>query len=272
MPVTNPTKTNFLYRFEYGSTVRGFTNIAEDQSYNSEDYRHLSISHTAPTFSSEPSASEIDVEMHEDNAVADLFGIGPPPYRILLLIYEYNPETGVATPYWRGWVIRSSFDLTKSTVSFHCKTVWHFFERESFTDSLSALSRYSIYDPRSGVDIEVFRRGVAVTVLNDERDVVTVTGLSEIDGWATGGMIVAPDRDKRTILKHETVGADKVLTLTAAFPEFTLAVGFPADVYPGDDLLYSTWANKFDSGTNNGEAFGGWPYMPNVDPAVRGVF
>lgn len=271
MPITDPIRPNFLYRFEAGSRVLAFTNVAEEQPYNGETYSFIQIHHTAPTFSGEPQESEIDVTIKEDNAVADLFSTGPPPYPIVLTILEYDRETGTVEYYYKGWIIRPSFDLTDSLVTFHCKTLWHFFERESFTDSLAALSRYSVYDPRSGVDIEAFRVGVTVTAFNDERDELTVTGISEIDGWFTGGLIIAPDRDMRTILKHETVGANRVLTLNAAFPEFTLATGFTADIYPGDDLLYSTWATKFDSVTNNGEAFGGWPYMPSVDPAVRGV-
>jgi hypothetical protein len=75
----------------------------------------------------------------------------------------------------------------------------------------------------------------------------------------------------RTVINHELDGSDIILTLSSAFNRFTLDEGFTADVYPGDDLLYDTWANKFASATNNGEAFGGWPFMPNVDPAVRGV-
>lgn len=271
MSITDPIKTNFLYRFAAGSQAHLFTNVAENQTYNSEQYDAIQIEHTRPTFSSEPQQSEIDVKVTESNAVADLFVNGPPSYPIILTILEYDRETDTADHYYKGWVIRPSFTLDESVMSFHIKTLWHFFERESFTDSLAALSRYSVYDPRSGVDIEAFRVGVTVTALNSERDILTVTGITEIDGWFSGGMIVAPDRDMRTILKHVTEGADKKLYLNGAFPQFTLAAGFTADIYPGDDLLYSTWANKFDSVTNNGEAFGGWPYMPNVDPAVRGV-
>lgn len=271
MSITDPIKTNFLYRFEAGSQVHLFTNVAENQTYNGEQYDAIQIEHTAPTFSGEPQQSEIDVTIHEYNTVADLFFNGPPAYSVTLTIFEYDRETNTATYYYKGYVLRMPAELTASTLSFHVKTLWHFFERESFTDSLAALSRYSVYDPRSGVDIEAFRVGVTVTALNDERDILTVTGITEIDDWFSGGMIVAPDRDMRTILKHVTEGADKKLYLNGAFPQFTLAAGFSADIYPGDDLLYSTWANKFDSVTNNGEAFGGWPYMPNVDPSVRGV-
>jgi hypothetical protein len=269
--VATPEQINFLYRFETPSGSINYTDIAENQDYNGEIYNPIQIKHSAPKFSEEPQDAEIDVTIHENNALATRFVLGPPPYKIRCLIYELDRLTELATPVYRGWVIRPSFDLQNSIVSFRMKTVWHFFERESFSDSISALSRYSIFDPRSGVSIENYRVGITILSLNDERDVLTVSGITEIDDWFKGGMIIAPDQDKRTIIKHETVGADKVLTLNAAFPRFTLDTGFPADIYPGDDLTYDTWANKFGADTNNGEAHGGWQHTPNVDPALRGV-
>lgn len=271
MPVNAPVKTNFLYRFEAGSNTYRFTNIAENQTYNSEEYQFIEIEHTAPTFSGEPQDEEIDVTIIESNAVAELFINGPPAYPIILTILEYDRDTDTADHYHKVWLVRAPFQLDDSVISFHGKGRMHFFEHESFTDSLSALSRYSVYDPRSGVDIESFRVGITVTALNSERDILTVTGITEPDDYFRGGLIIAPDRDMRTILSHVTESGDKKLYLNGAFPQFTLDTGFTADIYPGDDLVYGTWANKFGAVTNNGEAFGGWPFMPNVDPAVRGV-
>jgi hypothetical protein len=273
MPLTAPVQTNYLYRVEYGSSVELWTNIAENQPHNGEIYQLIAggIEHSSPTFSAEAQDSEIDLFIYENNPLTTLFSLGPPAYPIKLRIYEYDRVADTSTPRYRGWVIRPSFDLKGSTVGFRCKTVWHYYERESFTDSLSALSRYSIYDPRAGVDIEQFRVGITIDSLNDERDTLTVTGITQPNDWFRGGLIVAPDRDMRTILSHTTVSGDKVLQLTSAFPQFTLDTSFTADIYPGDDLTYVTWANKFASVTNSGEAFGGWPYMPNVDPAIKGV-
>lgn len=271
MPVTVPVQTNFLYRLEYGSSIDRWTNIAEDQTYDGELYRPIQIRHTAPTYSADPQEAEIDLLIYESNPLTNLFTFGPPPYPIKLRIYEFDNLTDTAIARYRGWVVRPSFSLRESTVGFRCKTVWHFYERESFTDSLAALSRYSIYDPRSGVDIEQFRVGVTADSFSDLRDVIVVTGASEPEGWFRSGVIIAPDRDARTILEDETISGDRTLTLSSAFPRFTLDEGFTADLYPGDDLKYETWANKFASATNNGELHGGWPFMPNVDPAVKGV-
>lgn len=271
MPVTTPAKTNYLYRIEYGSNVERWSNVAEDQLFEGESYRLMAVEHTAPRISGDAQSGEIDLRVHESNPLTMLFSLGPPPFRIKLRIYEYDRDTETAEARYRGWIIRPSFDLEGSVVGFHCKTVYHFYERESFTDSLSGLSRYSIFDPRAGVDYESLRVGITVVGFNDLRDVLEVTGIVEAAPYYRGGIIVAPDRDMRTIIEDETASGDRFLTISSAFNRFTLDTGFTADIYPGDDLLYETWANKFASVTNNGEKFGGWPFMPNVDPAIRGV-
>jgi len=271
MPVTVPSATNFLYRMSYASNTERFTNVAEDQAFDSEVYRHIPITHTPPKFSADPQEAEVVLTIYERNAISDLFTLGPPPFQIILDIWEYDRVADTVTPHYHGWIVRPAFNLHDSTVAFRCKSVWHFFERESFTDSLSALSRYNIYDPRAGVDIETLRTGITIDNLNDQRDVLTVSGITQLDTYFRGGIIVAPDRDMRTIVEHVTESGVKKLYLSAAFPLFTLDIGFTADIYPGDDLTYETWANKFQTQTNFGEKHGGWAFMPNVDPAVRGV-
>lgn len=275
MTVGVPIKTNFLYRIDAGGVVYRFTNIAGVQEYDGEEYTYATVSHTTPKFSEEPQDAEIDLIVKATNPVANLWVIAPPPYSIIVTILEFDRVTETATPYYEGWAFRPSFRLDKSSgefiARFRLKTLLHFFDRESLSDSLSALSRYSIYDLRSGVDINVYRTSIVATVFNNERDEITVTGITQLDDFFTGGMIVAPDQDKRTILTHWTDGGNKKLLLNGAFSQFSLDVGFGADIYPGDDLQYVTWANKFADQTNHGEKWGGWRHTPNVDPASKGL-
>ena len=253
----------FLYHVSAGSQTYRYVKVAHAQEFVDESYTPLQIAHTAPTYSEEPQDAEIDVTIIESNEIGELL-LTPPPYPIILTIYELIGDD--INPYYQGWVVRCQFKLTQSVFVLHLKTLWHFYERESLSDSLSSLSRYSIYDPRSGVDWSEL--GVAVTMgaPNDQRDAWTVTGVSLPDNYR-GGFIEAPNLDKRTILDF----TGDQLTLNGGFPQFTLDTGFPATIYPGDDLIYETWANKFSSLTNNGANWGGWQYTPNVDPALRGV-
>lgn len=254
----------FLYKFNAGSATYRYAKVAHQQQFASETYTPIQITHTLPTFSNEPQDAEIDVTIIESTELAELL-LSPPPYPIILTIYEVIGDD--TRPYYRGWVVRCQFKLTESLIMLHLKTLWHFYERESLTDSLGSLSRYSIYDPRSGVDISQLGVPVTVASFNNERDIVTVTGITQIDGFFSAGVIESPDLDKRTILNH-TGG---VLTLNGGFPRFTLDIGFTATIYPGDDLTYETWANKFAAITDNGSNWGGWQYTPNVDPSLRGV-
>lgn len=272
MAVNGTRETCWLYRFSAGSVEHLLTNLPSGVTFDGEDYSgQWQVTHTAPTYSGRAEDAEVDITLHENSPLTDLFINGSPAYQIKVRIFELDLITLTATPYYRGWVVRAPFKLIGSIVGFHCKSAWHYLERQALTDSLGILSRYSIYDPRSGVDWSALGVGVTIDALNDARDVLTVSGITQLDNHFTGGFIAAPDGDKRTVLRHVTESGLKVLYLNAAFPQFTLALGFTATVYPGDDLAYSTWANKFAALTNNGEQFGGWPYTPNVDPAVKGV-
>lgn len=261
----------FLYHFTAGSATYRFIHIDRALEHENESYTPVQITHTVPTWSEEPEDAEIDVTVKDSIDLNEVL-LTPPPYPIILNIYEWLG--GTVSHYYRGWVVRSRFKLQKSegaVIEMHLKTVWHFFERESLSDSLSPLSRYSIYDPRAGADISSLTQAVTAGTFNDQRDVLTITGATQPVPYFRGGVIEAPNLDKRTILEDELVGLDRQLTLNGGFPRSTLDTGFPALLYPGDDLLYSTWANKFASQTNNGESWGGWELMPNIDPAKRGV-
>lgn len=269
--ITSPKETNFLFRFEAGSQVFTYAEGDTEIEVDNEVYERVQVDHSLPTFAEEPQQSEVDISIHEAAGLIDLFVNGPPPFPVKLMVYEYDHLLATATPWYRGWVVRSALQLDQSIASLHCKTVWLYFERESQSESVGALSRYSIYDPRSQVDTSALGENVTVTELNDERDRLTITGSIELDGWYDAGIIIAPNLDRRTILRDITESGDRHLYLNAAFPQFTLAAGFNAEILPGDDLTYATWTTKFDSVTNKGEKSGSWPYMPNVDPAKKGV-
>lgn len=254
----------FLYHFTAGSATYRFIHIDRALPYENESYDPVQITHTVPTWSDEAQDAEIDVTVKDSIDLSEVL-LTPPPYPIILNIYEWLGDE--VFHYYRGWVVRCRFKLTEPLIIMHLKTVWHYFEREALSDSLSSVSRYSIYDPRTGVDMESLKQAVTVNTFNDQRDVITVTGITQPGTWFKGGFIVAPNQDKRTIVDQS--GA--TLTLNGGFSRNTLDTGFPADLFPGDDLLYATWANKFAAQTNNGESWGGWEFTPTVDPALRGV-
>lgn len=258
----------FLYHFTAGSATYRFIHIDRALSHNDESYSPVQITHSVPTYSEEPQDAEIDVTVKDSIDLSEAL-LTPPPYPIILNIYEWLGES--ATEYYRGWVVRCKFKLTEPLIILHLKTVWHFYERESLSDSLAAISRYSIYDPRAGVDMESLRVSATAGTFNDQRDEMKVVGITEPPPYYQGGFVRAPNQDKRTVIKDELVGSDRVFTLNGGFALSMLDTGFPLDAFPGDDLLYSTWANKFASQTNNGESWGGWEFTPTVDPMKRGV-
>ena len=91
--------------------------------------------------------------------------------------------------------------------------------------------------------------GVAMTLIGLDQDF--------IDGFATAGFVeLINGTDQRTIRNH----SGNVLTLINPFKDDPTSV----NVFAGCDHLFTTCVTKFD----NGEFFGGFPYVPTRNPYV----
>jgi hypothetical protein len=273
----------FLYRFETPERVYKYANVAHAILYDGEEYTPLPIEHTRPTFSSDFSEARVTVTIKQDFAVALNYISHPPPYETRLYIYEITEavpdnltnryEVSSVEPYWKGKFVRTRWRDSFRKVEIHCKTLADvYFDKESNNESLNPLCRFfpGGADGRCPVNWEDFKETVTVSAIGTDtvEPLVTVTGIGQIDGWYTAGIIRAPDGDLRTINLHESGG---ILTLSAHFPASTLQVGDTVDLIAGDDLTFETCAVKFGSQTEQGAAHGGWQATPNRDPQASGV-
>jgi hypothetical protein len=75
----------------------------------------------------------------------------------------------------------------------------------------------------------------------------------------------------RAVLKALTSGANKVLTLSRAFPSTSVQVSSQVEVFAGDDLTIEICSTTFGAATNGGEAHGGWQFSPNRDFTRDGI-
>jgi hypothetical protein len=273
----------FLYRFETPERDYRHCNVAHPIVYDGETYAPLPIQHSPPTFSSDFSEARITVTVRQDFSVALNHISHPPPYETRLRIYEVleaipdNPtnsyEVSRVEPYWKGKIIRPRWRASFSRVEITCKTLADvYFDKESNNESLHPLCRFfpGGADGRCPVNWENYKETVTVTVIGTEtvEPQVTVSGIGQLTGWYTAGIIRTADGDMRTINLHESGG---VLTLSAHFPASTLQVGDTVDLIAGDDLTFETCTVKFGAETSNGRDWGGWKWTPNRDPQKSGV-
>ncbi len=122
-----------------------------------------------------------------------------------------------------------------------------------------------------GCPVNLALRARPATVTAISADTITVSGLEAyIDEWFEGGFVELADGDRRDVVRsRQSTG---ILTLTRGFSNQSLAVGDPVIVYDGCKHRHlEDCVGKFGDETNNGEAFGGYPYPGGRNPFKTGV-
>jgi uncharacterized phage protein (TIGR02218 family) len=260
-------KPIYLYKFVYGERVYPFTNVGLPQSFDGDNYLPEDMSHTEPTQTEDVTKFDVSISVPFDNTVALLSSTFPLPSNIELYIYKFY--AGVTDPeiYWRGKVVRTTWNDSRATIE--CNTTLSSLLIEGLPETNQILCNARLGNGRCPVLLANFRIGVTVDSVANGTDgvcTVTVTGITQPDGWFERGTIKAPNGDLRFIVAH--VG--DVLTLDNPFPATTLADDDAADIYPGCDRSYATCIGKFGSETGDGDAFVGNPIVPKVNPHEYG--
>lgn len=273
----------YIYAFQEGDGNRHvYSGVAHAIAYEGEDYAPVSISHTPPTFSSDPSQARITVRMRDDLTVAMNYISHPPPFSTYLSIYEVlaseiDGNQLIATEideHWRGQITRVAWKDSFRAVEITCRTRQDvYFSRETNEESLNPLCRFHHGDGRCPVNIEDFKENVTVISISGDisEPTITVSGLAQSDDYYRAGMIRLADGDMRTVDKALTSGASKALTLSRAFPLTSVQVSDTVEVFAGDDLTLETCSIKFSAATESGAAWGGWKLTPNRDYQRFGI-
>lgn len=266
----------YCYLFDDGLSQHAYSNVAHVVTLDGLAYQPVTISHTAPTFSSDPSQARITVRLKDDLVVALNYISHPPPFKTLLTIYEViettqSGNTLVVTrfePHWTGRIMRIAWRDSFRTAELTCRTQQDvYFGRESNKQGLDPLCRFYLGDGRCPVNIDDYKEGTVITVVGADQSLPTieVSGLVNTNTYYVPGMIRLSDGDMRQIEACATSGGNKLLTLSRAFPATGVQVGNTVEIFAGDDLTLEVCSTVFGAATNGGEAWGGWKLTPNRD-------
>lgn len=275
----------YLYLFQDSSRNYAFSGVAH--KIVSEGVTYLpssSISHSAPTFSSDPSQARVTVRLRDNLDVAINYISHPPPSETSLRIFEVlateiDGNQLFATevkPHWSGKIVRVAWRDSFRAVEISCKTRHEIhFSRETNTESLNPLCRFHNGDGRCPVNIEDFKESAVITAISDDisEPSVTVDELAQVSNdYYKAGMIRIGDQDMRTVDRVTNgSGSTRILTLSRAFPFASLQIGDTVEVFAGDDLTQETCSVVFAAATEDGAAWGGWKLTPNRDFQKDGI-
>lgn len=123
-----------------------------------------------------------------------------------------------------------------------------------------SFCNYSLFDESCSLNSADYRETATVTVSGST--LVSATFATHADGYYNDGKVMV-DTDMRLITSHTTN------TITLQFPFDTrLVTGGSVDIWPGCTKSPAACKDKF----NNIVRFGGFPYIPNKNPTLVGIF
>lgn len=210
------------------------------------------ISHNDPTMSPQADRGNLEITVSHRNPIIRAHREFPPPGDTTVTVWRQNEVSGDVFEIWSGVVIETP--IVGSIGTIRCQH-WAAVVAgsEGLSEKWAPTCPFMTYHFPCPAQVVNHSTAVVVSDIDTENFTVTVTGITQIDGWFNAGVFSVANGDKRFILDH-TGG---VLTLLQNFPASSLKVGDSATLIDGDDHLYQTCRDKFGGETNNGAAFGG---------------
>lgn len=169
------------------------------------------------------------------------------------------PELGDAVSYWKGAI--TGISVSGGVASFRSPSFIEDPLRTTIPSvTFQGLCNHVLYDDNCKLLATVYRASATVVSISGDDVVVDAVG-GHPDDYYKGGVMVRPsDGDRRLILKQ--IGT----TITLNRPLRDLVAPNVVYIYAGCPHVIDVCRDKFFNVVN----YGGHPYIPNVNPFLRG--
>lgn len=251
-----------LYAFVGTFVSYYYTSHNEDVIYQGQRYTAKPIKRSRLKITT-PSAGNndltIDLAADDPLILSYAFGVAPPDLDLTLTRY-HSPDDVVI--YWRGNVtnVRVANNIGQLISP---NEIGRAMAGETPSVFYQTPCNNVLGDARCGVDLEALKHLTYMTSYdpNQFSDVEVQSVGGRPDNYYTNGVFQTP-LETRPIKAH--VG--NVLTL--AYPLTQRRYRMPVTLFPGCNLGYtSDCRDKFNNQVN----FGGYPFIPNINPFVSGI-
>lgn len=260
-----------FYLFSTDSNTYCYTSapIDLDVTIDATEYTFRSIYITSPEIEHGGDVDESDIKFRisRSAAVAKLNIKFQHPSKIALTIYRRHQGDAEIIPYWIGHV--KSVELNGDLAEITAENLLAAGKRNGLQYNYTPPCNFSPYVFPCPVDRNNYRYAATVESIDAAAGKITVSGLSAFSAdWFKGGEVELADSDGRDILSDTISGANRILELSASFSATSLKLGDEVHCIAGDDLSFATCSVKMDQfgETNQGEAFGGFPYSVKSNP------
>lgn len=259
----------YLFRTDSRDYCYTSAPIDLDVTIDAVEYTFKSVYITSPQIEHGGDLDEADIRftVSRSVAVAKLNIKFQHPSKIALTIYRRHQGDSEVRPYWIGNV--KSVELAGDVAEITAENLLAAAKRNGLQYNYTPPCNFTPYVFPCPVNRNNFRYPATVEDIDAAAGKITVSGVDSFAvDWFKAGEVELPDNDGRDILSDIISGSNRILELSASFPATSLKVGDQVYVIAGDDLSFATCSVKMDQfgETNQGEAFGGFPYSVKSNP------
>lgn len=250
-----------LYEFNVGSTTYRYTSselaiTAGGYSWTPENLRRTRVSKT--THASE---DKIQIALPADAALARIYKLVSPGYRVTATIYRLHRDDGNVVTYAKGFMHAAGFNDNGRTALFAVLPITSAKNRQIPRFTFSGLCNYDLFDVDCKVSESSYTHDLPVTAVTD--DVLTATGAGALGSdYFVNGFVVW-NGEYRTIIAQSTND------LTLLVPFTTTPLGQTLSFRAGcKKRLSEDCHTKFGSNELN---HGGFEFVPWKNPFETGL-
>lgn len=246
-----------LYKFTLGITDFLYNDSDTDVTYNSETYKALTIFRTVIDQNDEINRSGLKITVPRDNDLADVFRVYAPAEVVSVSVFRGHLSDGNFVNIWSGRVI--SCDWSGAKANLECESVFSSLKRPGLRRNYQAQCPHVLYGVACGLNQLSHQTTDTVSVISGNTvSVPAVSGFA--DDYFKGGFLQFYTQAGLGQVRFITEHTSDVLTLVAPITE--LSVGDSVNVFPGCKHTLDDCTNKFNNLVN----YGGFPYVPTVNP------
>jgi uncharacterized phage protein (TIGR02218 family) len=264
-----------LYKIE-GASNFYYTSGSVEFTYDGATYTPVAMSRSGPTVSVKPSSGGLSLKFPFDDPFVTryLAGVPPVPDRITVYQTHLSDSTGEVKPFWSGPVSGVKFSGEEATV-----TVGGVAARTQVqipTNTFSWACNHVLYGPRCGVSEPDYRFSVLITAISDDR-----TTLSIIDSelafdslvvadsmYFNGGRLTPSGSGKQRMMLNFQRPSAGIYSVKLMVPlDDTVSVDDTVTISAGCNRSAQVCNYRF----NNSERYGGFPFIPTLNPFATDV-
>lgn len=244
-----------LFEFRQGSEFWRYTSASVDLTKTGQNFVAESVKRSQIKQTDDMSKGGLSLTFPRTNLFASAFLSNAPEGVTTVTVWKKHFSDSVEDyiAYWKGRVLKASASVAEITID--CESVFTSLKRPGLRARYERGCRHGLYSAACTLSMSGFQL-IADVIGEDVATLTIAAAASYPDGNFTGGVITDPNGVHRLIVSH----TGEIVKTSKPFP--SSINGQEVKLYPGCDKLKSTCITKF----NNLDNFGGFPYIPYINP------